>query len=377
MKSRPSFTLLASSGLLSAALAAAMFPACERYEPPPTPAIAGLEGGLLFDSKAPLFIDFGQPIDLATLNLKVAFLDTDLEGNLPDEDENPDTELRVLLAHDPIDGDRGGSAVLEGDGSRLRFDLQSALPVGPKLVLLVEPGIKGTGGRTRINRTKIPFSYAVRCTAGTRATNLQSGVYFVLLDVDQPLGTQIQLYGAIEVDESSGAFAGTFTNADRNPDQSRCLPERQCSGPDACRRLPSVDCVVPSLKAGKPDEYPDWVPNETPPVGYSFQVEGCAVDDATGAGVVTAPARMVVQQPPVTIEGLSMTAFFGPGAGGAIGATGSLVADSVFLGTNRIGAGKGSMTAVRIPDAEVPPNVPRPKRPTPDAGAGGAGDAGR
>jgi len=364
------FKLLAATLFTGAVLGIAA-PACERYEPPPTVTIEGLQGGLLFDSKAPLVLSFGQPIDLATLNLKVATLEANLEGELADEDADPDTELRVLLGHDPVEGDRGGRIELSPDGSQLSFIPDSALPVGPKLIVLVEPGLTGTGGRTRVNRTKIPFSYSVRCTKGTRAEKLKSGAYFVLLEVEQPLGTQIQLYAAIDVDPASGAFVGQFTNGDRNPDGTRC--PSPCKEIDRCRLLPSPACVPPSLRAGTSDEHTDFVPNIEPPTGYSFSVEGCAVDDVSGAGVITAPATMVVQSPPVTVEGLTMTAFFGPDDKGMVRATGSLNADSVYLGTTKLGAGKGSMTATFIPVEQVPANLPRP---TKAAGDGGV-DAGR
>ena len=55
-----------------------------------------------------------------------------------------------------------------------------------------------------------------------------------------------------------------------------------------------------------------------------------------------------------------MTAFFGPDANGQTRATGSLTADTVYLGTNKLGAGKGTMTAAFIPEGQVPPNVPAP-----------------
>lgn len=361
--------------LAAGALTAVAAPACDRYEPPPTVTLEGVQGGLLFDSKAPLVISFGQPIDLATLNLKVATFATNLEGELADEDADDTTELRVLLGHDATEGDRGGRSELDPDGSVLRFYPDSALPVGPKLVVLVEPGLTGTNGRTRQNRTKVPFGYAVRCNAGTRAEKLKSGVYFVLLEVEQPLGTQIQLYAAIDVDPATGAFVGQFTNGDRNPDGTRC--PSPCKDTDRCRLLPAPECVAPSLRAGTADEHTDFVPNITPPTGYSFAVEGCAVDDATGSGVVTAPATMVVQQPAVTVEGLTMTAFFGADAKGNVRATGTLSADTAYLGTTKLGAGKGSMTATFIPDGQVPPNVPRPAKPAGDAGAAGAADAGR
>ena len=348
--------------------------ACERYEPPPTVTIEGLQGGLLFDSKVPLVLSFGQPIDISTLNLKIAKFDTNLEGDLGDEDEDPDTELTVLLAHDPLDGDRGGHIEVDPDGSTVRFIADSALPVGPKLVVLVEPGITGTGGRVRNNRTRIPFSYSVRCTKGTRAEKLQSGVYFVLLEVEQPLGTQIQLYGAIDVDPATGAFVGQFTNGDRNPDRTRC--PTPCKEIDRCRLLPAPECVAPSLRAGTSDEHTDFVPNSEPPTGYSFSIEGCAIDDGAGSGVVTAPATMIVQSPPVTVEGLVMTGFFGPDATGVVRATGSLTADTVLLGTNKLGAGKGSMTATFIPPDKVPQGVPRPTKSASTAADGGASSSG-
>jgi hypothetical protein len=262
----------------------------------------------------------------------------------------------------------------------VRFIANSALPVGPKLVVLVESGITGANGRVRTNRTRIPFSIAVRCTKGTRAEQLKSGVYFVLLEVEQPLGTQIQLFGAIDVDPATGAFVAQFTNGDRNPDGTRC--PSGCKDIDRCRLLPSPECVPPSLRAGTSDEHTDFVPNANPPIGYSFPVEGCAVDDGNGAGVVTAPATMVVQSPPVTVEGLTMTAFFAPDAQGNVRATGSLTADTVYLGVTKLGAGKGSMTATFIPVDKVPQGVPRPAKTASTAadggtGTGGGSDAGR
>jgi len=357
------------------AIAGASSPACASYEPPPTVTIEGLHGGVLYDAKAPLVLSFGQPTNLTTLKMRLAFYDVDLEGDLPDEDEDPsnDGQLRVVLDHDPVGGDRGGHAEFDPQGTWMRFVPDSAFPVGPKLVVLVEPGLQGTGGRTRINRTRLPFSYSVDCTTGKRADTLKSGVYFVLLDVAEPLGSQIQLYGAIDVDAATGALVAQFTNADRNPDGARC--GGACKDTERCRLLPTQECVIPSLRAGTAEEYSDFVPNVAPPAGYSFPVEGCAIDDGEGTGVITAPATMVVQQPAVTVEGLTMTAFFRPGRDGIARATGSMVADTVRLNGNRIGAGKGNMNARLIPASEVSHGVPPapPTRPAADAGT----DAGR
>jgi hypothetical protein len=346
--------------LTAAAVACGATFACNGYVPPPRPTLVGLSGSTLADPKAPLAIDFGKPIDPATLRLKVAYFDTDIEGDLPDETEPPG-ELRVLFSHDPDEGDRGGTVEVDPSGASVRVLPQGSFPVGPKLVLLVEGGLTATDGRVLVHRTRVPFSYLVTCGAGARAEHFQSGIYFLLLDVEEPLGTQIQLFGDIEIDPSTGVMTGQFTNADRNRDPARC--PTPCGSSDACRLLPSPACVPPSTKAGTVDEHSDFLPNATPPTGYSSFIEGCTVDDDAGAGLVTAPASMIVESPPVTISGLTMTAFFAADANGTVRGTGSLAAEAVALSGNLIGPGKGTMTAVRVAPEEVPPGIPAPPRP--------------
>ena len=198
-----------------------------------------------------------------------------------------------------------------------------------------------------------------------RPTTFQSGTYFLLLQVEKPIGTQIQLFGAIDVDRTSGAFIGQFTKAHRNPSQTCPMP---CGAADACRLLPAPACVPPSTAAGTVDEYPDWIPNSTPPTGFSFEVRGCVVDDGAAVDMLTQPATMIVEQPAVTVQGLTMTAQFAAAADGVVRATGSLVADNVLLGKGALGPGSGTMTARRVPDGSVPPGVPQPP-PLGDAGA--------
>jgi hypothetical protein len=365
-------TLLISS-LVVSALAIADG-ACEEYQPPPKPVLLGLESGVLSDPRAPLLIDFGTAIDPETLVAKIAILDTDVEGNLKDEDPDPESTLQVLVQRDPGEGDVGAKAEIENGGTRLKLNLDSALPVGPKLVLLIEPGLKSTdNSKTSNSRIRIPFSYVVKCAAG--ASKFASGNYFVLLDVEKPLGTQIQLLAFIDVDPNTGALVSQFTNADRDPKLQCPTP---CPSTDVCRTLPAPECVAPSTRAGTVAEQSDFIPNPTPPTGYSFVVQGCAVDDGPSSGVLTAPATMVVESPKVTVEGLTMTASFAAGPDGIVRASGSLTADLVRLGTNPLGPGKGTMTAIRIADDKVPANIPHP----PAGGSsssrdGGASDASR
>jgi hypothetical protein len=362
MRSAP---LLSLVFFLSGAPVIGLAGGCDHYDPPPRVALEGLSAGTLGDPRAPLVIDFGKAIDPASLRVKIAFLETDPEGELPDEDQNPDTELKLIARKDDAEGDLGAQFEIEPGGARLRITTPAALPVGPKLVLLVESGLRGLDGTELRVRTRVPFAYAITC-GGSKSTTFESGVYFVLLEVEQPLGTQIQLYGAIDVDPATGSFSGQFTNADRNRDGSRC--PAGCPSTDACRLLPEPKCDAPSARAGTADEYPDFIPNVAPPTGYSFSVRGCAVDDGDAVGIVTAPATMIVEQPKVTVQGLTMTARFVKGTDGVTRATGSLIADATLLGTAALGPGKGSMTAVRMPDDKVPPGLPPPAKDT-DAGA--------
>lgn len=337
-------------------LAAPAAVACQDYAPPPDASIEGLTQGVLQDPHAPLVLDFGMPVDESTVSLEVAFYDVDGRGNLPDERTPPQTN-RDVLRHDPVSGDLGVTATFEDDDSKLRLVPTGAMPVGPQLVLLVAPGLRAKDGRERHFRTRAPFSYEVKCAPAAKPTTFQSGTYFLLLQVEKPIGTQIQLFGAIDVDHASGSFVGQFTKAHRNPSQACPMP---CGPADACRLLPSPACVPPSTAAGTVDEYPDWIPNPTPPTGFSFEVRGCVVDDGAASDMLTQPATMIVEQPAVTVQGLTMTAQFAPAADGIVHATGSLVADDVLLGKGGLGPGSGTMTALRVPDARVPKGIPQP-----------------
>jgi hypothetical protein len=352
---KPSRLLLVFSPLLFGALVAS----CEDYAPPPKPLLVGLGSALLSDPRAPLVLDFGVPIDPSTLSVKLALFDRAVEGELPDEDADPATELRVLASRDPAAGDNGVRTELEPAGespARLRMFLDAALPVGPALVLLVEPGLRATSGGVLRHRVRIPFAYGITCAS--MPTRLPVGSYFLLLDVEEPIGTQIQLFSHISAEPATGVLVGQFTNADRDATQACPSP---CAPTDVCRLLPAPECVAPSTRAATVDEHPDFRPNPTPPIGYSLLVQGCALDDPEGATIVrTAPAMLNVESPRVTVQGLVMTARFVSAEGGVKRAAGRLTADQVLLGELPLGPGKGSLTAIYIPDDLAPTDVPRP-----------------
>ena len=55
---------------------------CASYDPPPKVEIIDLQQGVLADSRAPLLLYFGMPVDPETLTVRVALNETDPEGNL-------------------------------------------------------------------------------------------------------------------------------------------------------------------------------------------------------------------------------------------------------------------------------------------------------
>jgi hypothetical protein len=348
--------------LLVCALVFALAASCERYVAPPEASIDGLANGVLADPAAPLVLDFSKAIDPSTLSVKVIRFEPDADGKLADELGDPTVDLHPLYAHDPVCGDTGGTGTLDASATTFTIVPDARLPVGPKLAVLVEAGLSDAAHdstATTAVRKRLLFAYAFTC-AGTGTKLLASGAYFFLLDVEQPIGTQIRLFAAIDLDPATGRFVGQFTRADRLTDPTRCSPP--CTGGNVCQTLPGPPaCVVPSTRAGTPAEYPDFTADPTPPVGFSFTVDGCAEDQPDGtATFATQPANMVVQQPAVSVDGLVLVSSFATSASGDVTATGEITGDDVVFGTSHLGSGHGTVTATAIPASLAPPGIPQP-----------------
>jgi len=341
--------------------------ACQTYVSPPVPTIEGLTNGLLSNPSAPLVIDFSKAIDPATLSLKVIKFDPNSLGQLPDETGDPTVSLDPIFSYDPTDGASGGTGTLDPSSTIFTIVPKARLPVGPKLAVLVEPGLTDAAhdptGSTAV-RKRLLFSYSVPCT-GVGSKVLASGPYFFLLDVQQPIGTQIRTFAELDVDAATGKFVGQFTLASRLTDPKRCSPA--CTGGEVCKTLPGPPmCVVPSTRAGSASEWPDFYANATPPVGFSFTVEGCAEDQpGGGAAFTTQPADLVVQQPAVTVAGLVVIGSFAPQASGALVATGTVTGDDIVFGSIHLGSGHGDVEAQSIPAKTAPP-IPMPPPPPAD-----------
>ena len=343
--------------LLGSCLGALASTGCTDFDAPPTAIVAGASEGFLDDAHAPIVIAFSKPVDPATVHLKIARFVVDVEGNLGDEDTDDATDIDVLFDHEGPGDDSKGTAEIASDGLSMTITPSAAMPVGPPLVVLVEPGLASPKGLPTTVRRRIAFAYRFKLDCNAPVTAFESGAYFLLADVKKPISTQVQLLARIELDSTTGTLVGAFTNADRNKDASRC-PGLSCSSAEVCRTLPMPACVAPSERAGTVDEYPDYVANTTPPTGFVFQVQGCAKDEAETSTFSTAPVDVIVQAPPVTLRNTVLTATFSRDAQGALRGSGSLVADDVLLGTSSSGRGEGVISAVRIPDDQVPPGIP-------------------
>ena len=332
---------------------------CGVYRSPPVATISGEKQGILSDPAAPLVIDFSKPIDFSTLAVKVVRFAPNPEGQLADETGDPTVSLDPLFERSLIDGDLGGTGTLDPTGMHYTITPAARFPVGPKLAVLIEPGLTDAAHddtATTAVRKRLPFSYSFTCS-GAGSKILTSGNYFFLLNVEEPVGTQVKVFSNLDVNPDTGKFVGQFTFAQRLTDPNRCSPA--CNNGNVCKTIPGPPtCVVPSERAGTTAEWPDFFPNDTPPLGYSFTVNGCAEDEPDGtATFASEPANMVVQQPAVQINGLVLIASFSKDASGTLTASGSVTGDNIVLGNGSLGAGHGTALAQSLP-GDVPPGIP-------------------
>ncbi len=334
--------------------------ACEVYHAPPEPSLPQAQGGLLADPAAPVVVAFDRPIDPSTLTLEIARDIVDDRGRLADE-ADPNGQLSILYSYNPQQGDFGGTSSLSPDGTTFTVTPKDALPLDPALVLIVEPGLADAMYHVPTHaRRKLVFSYelTLSCTKPSAVFPTDAS-YFVLIDVQQPVGTQVKLFSRIKVD-ATGQFSAAFISATRNPDPNRCSPP--CPTTDACRTLPGpAVCVAPSTRADSTDEYPDFIANVSPGVTYQFVTKGCVVDQPDGTALfVNEPVDVFVTSPAVTLRNTKLTASFALDAQGVLRGAGALTADDVLLGTASSGEGTGQLEARVLPADAVPSNIPDP-----------------
>lgn len=343
-------------------LAAAVAISCDKFDSPPEIAIIGLKDGRLADNKAPIDLAFSEPVDPASLDLKLVRLQTDSEGNLEgDPEAAPGTVTPVIFAHPAGGADTGGTSLFSENNTRFRItiDPKKPLPIGPSLALVIEPGLRDLKGVDTRMRRRIPFGYGFSCTGKTPPGPFETGQYFFLVSVVKPLGLQVQLVASIRIDPVTGAFVGQFTNGDRIPDPNRC--PTPCAATEVCKLIPEPKCVAPSEKAASIAEFPDYYANNSPPAGFSFTAKGCAEEQTPGViSFGNEPTDALVQVPKVTIKNIVLSGSFSV-VNGLLKGTGTFTADEVLLGgTIGSGPGEGTFEALHIPPDQALPSVPAP-----------------
>ena len=340
---------------LSLLVGSAFAPACDTYHPAPEPSLVGPSDNILADTSAPIVLSFKPAFVASTLSLKVVRYDIDGEGNLYDEDADPNTALDVLFSTQPGAPDVGGTHEVTGDGTGLSIKLDKEPPVGPRLAIVLEPGTESVDGARVAARKIIKFGYKFECGSAGLGSSMPSGGYFFLIDLEAPIpGLQIQLYGLLNVDPKTGRFSGQFTNADRISGLPGCAMD--CGTKNVCRTkgLPTPACVMPSERPGGVDEFADFYANDKPPVGFSFTVDGCADDKGGVTNFAIEPTDVKVTSPAVTVQKIKLSAQFKEAEPGVFRGQGSMASPQVLLGTIESGEGRGTLNARSITQAEWP-----------------------
>lgn len=330
---------------------------CPRYDGPPEAALVGIVDGILSDPTAPLVLAFHEPVDPKTLRVRVVRYETDPEGELlPD--------LEPIFRHDPSEfEDVGGLGYFDESKKYFTIETTETFPIGPQLALVIEPGLADVDGNAWTVPTILKFGFQFQCGSGeTQPATLRDGIYFMLADVEEPIQTQLQLFIDMRVNPETGEWTGQFTNADRDPtiDCSAfglsCNPEEE-----VCRTLPAPACVAPSLKAATVAEHVDYFPNSTPPIGYSFNGLGCAVDvEENRWGATNAPTDVKVESPDITVKGITFNLELTLGDDGLIVGGGTFTAQQVFLTVNPSGTGAGTVVMTEVPADQLPDGIPPP-----------------
>jgi hypothetical protein len=347
------------------ALAATLLVAtgCDTFtvDEPPKPSIVGLVDGVLSDLSAPFVVSFSEPIVPSSLRLRIVRYNIDAEGNLFDEDDDPDSELAVVFDSASTDG---GAAALDDARTTATITFASPPPVGPQLALVIDPGLRDDAGNVWKVRQILKFGYQFSCGNGKPTAFPAIGKYFWLITVDKPVPAQIQLLSEMRVDPGTGEFVAQMTNGERNRDLDCSMFGLTCAATEVCRTLPVPKCSVPSEKAGTVDEYVDYVADATSDVGFSFTVHGCIQDQPDGTFSFTnAPADVVTKKPPVVVSGINLSSSWKVDDAGVLRGAGTFTAEDVGLGappnTVPSGKGTGSHTERRIPD-DFGPAIPSP-----------------
>ena len=343
----------------------ALLAGCFRVDNPPATTIVGLTDGVLLDPSKPIVLEFSEPIVPSSLRVRLVRYEIDPEGNLFDEDPDPESELNVLFdSTDPATG----VGTLDAARTSYSLALPTPAPVGPQLALVIDAGLADDKGNHWVTRQLFKLGYQLSCSAEGKPTKFPAlGKYFWLIAVDKPVAAQIQLLSELRVNPLTGEFVVQMTNGERNKALDCSQYGLTCTATQVCRTLPVPACVLSSEKGGTVDEYPDFIADATSDVGFSFTIRGCIVDQPDGTfSFANLPAEAITKKPAVVVSGINLSSSWKADAEGVLRGAGTITADQVGLGAppNTIPSGKGtgSHAERKIPDDFAPP-IPSPPIP--------------
>lgn len=181
--------------------------ACDPYNAPPEIKLARPETGV-FVSGDPLLFNFSEPIDTASLAVRIWPGEKDLEGNLA-ATATPRLD-RCTVATSPC-----GTTTLavSEDGLQATLQLDPADLGQPDSPLVVEilPGLKDREGFTRDATARFDIQFAPQTTVG--GAEFQDGVYYLVGTTSKPIPTVLRLVTQlIALDDGRVAIAGGEAN---------------------------------------------------------------------------------------------------------------------------------------------------------------------
>ncbi len=174
------------------------------------------------------------------------------------------------------------------------------------------------------------------------------GVHFAIVEVYQPLATQMALFFTIEHPFGTLNAEGQLANADRNP-EIECEPA--CTNDMVCSL--SKGCVVASENPTSVAEYADFRANTKPPTGYVAVFQGCVYDDSGGT-FVSEPFDIEIASPPVNITDVIMSWAISIDPDGVVRGEGTFVSGELYLGSSAAGGAKATLSVRSIP-GDMPP----------------------
>jgi hypothetical protein len=334
---------------------------CFRVDNPPNASIVGLTQGKLADPKQPLVLAFDEPINLASLRVRIVAYDPSIEDHLDDQPWEPPGESKVYF--DGYDG-TGGTATLDPALQNYQVAFSDPPPVAAQLGVVIEPGLADAGGVDWKVRQVLKFAYDLKCSAPKPTAFPPNGKFFWLVSVEKPVPVQLRLFADVRVDPMTGVFKSQFTDGVRNKQIDCTKYGLSCAATEVCRTLPAPACVLPTEKASTVDEYPDFVAQAAGDVGFTFAAEGCVADLADGGFTfANKPTEIITTKPQVTVHDVALAAAFKFDAAKVLRGNGALSAPQVWLGMPNGTAGQpGSGTHVerQVPDdwpgiATIPP----------------------